>query len=321
MVSLRKWHPMYEDFTIEEGREKGLTIRFHGPWLDTSMYETPVLSIVNEVYYRMQYDYAELFKDFRDRLDDKFLKVLHNTWYTGTFSDFGFRRRLSDEAQELAITMFMRLKERPGCISRFIGTSNVYYAKKHGITAVGTFAHELPMCIGQGNPKHNPAYSNWYTLDAWFREYGVLNGIALTDTITTDCFLRDFQYTFASIFKGVRHDSGDPIFWGEEMLKHYEGLGIDPKSKTLLFSDSLNFKKANNIFWHFRGQADLAYGIGTYITNDTSAEPLNIVIKPVKCNGWPVAKLSDAAGKCMCTDEEYLTDLRRSISRRMKYEA
>ena len=84
------------------------------------------------------------------------------------------------------------------------------------------------MCVGQGNHKHNPAYSNWYALDAWVREYGVLNGIALTDAITTDCFLRDFQLTYATLFSGVRHDSGDPVEWGEKMIAHYRKLGIDP---------------------------------------------------------------------------------------------
>ena len=111
----------------------------------------------------------------------------------------------------MAVRKFAELKDYPDCPSRFIGTSNVYLAKKYGLTPVGTMAHEWVMCVGQGNHKHNPAYSNWYALDAWVKEYGVLNGTALTDTITTDCFLRDFQLTYATLFSGVRHDSGDPI--------------------------------------------------------------------------------------------------------------
>ena len=106
-------------------------------------------------------------------------------------------------------------------------------------------AHEWIMCVGQGDHRHNPAYSNHYALNAWVNEYGVLNGIALTDTITTDCFLQDFDLTFATLFSGVRHDSGDPYDWGEKMLSHYESLGLDTKTKTLLFSDSLDCK---NIF-------------------------------------------------------------------------
>ena len=123
--------------------------------------------------------------------------------------------------------------------SACIGTSNVYLAKKWNVTPVGTMAHEWIMCTGQGNHKHNPAYSNWYALDAWVKEYGILNGIALTDTITTDCFLKDFQLTYSTLFSGVRHDSGDPFAWGEKLISHYESLGIDPKRKTLLFSDGL----------------------------------------------------------------------------------
>ena len=118
-------------------------------------------------------------------------------------------------------------------------------------------AHEWIMCVGQGNHKHNPAYSNWYALDAWVKEYGVLNGTALTDTITTDCFLEDFQLTFATLFSGVRHDSGDPLVWGEKMIKHYEKLGIDTKTKTLLFSDSLDFERADKICRHFSKKAAL----------------------------------------------------------------
>ena len=185
---------------------------------------------------------------------------------------------------------------------------------------VGTMAHEWIMCSGQGNHKHNPSYSNWYALDAWVKEYGVLNGIALTDTITTDCFLKDFQLTYATLFSGVRHDSGDPIAWGEKMIKHYESLGIDPKTKTLLFSDSLDFDKADQLFHHFHNRVNVAFGIGTYISNDTDVPALNIVMKTTKCNGMDVAKLSDVEGKGMCKNPEYVDYLRRCIDWRMNYE-
>ena len=185
---------------------------------------------------------------------------------------------------------------------------------------MGTVAHEWFLCVGQGNHKHNPAYSNWYALNAWFEEYGTLNGIALTDTIGTDVFLRDFKLTFASLFAGVRHDSGDPYEWGEKMLKAYQTLGIDTRTKTLLFSDSLNFEKADKIFRHFHTRANIAFGIGTYLSNDTCIEPLNIVIKPVLCNGQDVAKLSDAPGKGMCRNPEYVDYLKRTINWRLEHE-
>jgi nicotinate phosphoribosyltransferase len=200
-----------------------------------------------------------------------------------------------------------------------VGTSNVYLAKKHGITPVGTMAHEWIMCVGQGNHKHNPAYSNWYALDAWVKEYGVLNGTALTDAITTDCFLKDFQLTYSTLFSGVRHDSGDPYEWGEKMISHYEELGIDPKTKTLLFSDSLDFDRATKINRYFKDKVKTAFGIGTYIANDTEVPALNIVMKTTACNGMDVAKISDVEGKGMCKNPEYIHYLQRCIDWRMEH--
>lgn len=319
---LRLWQPRFEDFTITTDEECGLGIETKGTWLNTSMYEIPTLAIVNEVFFRMQYDYEDLLESFKERLDKKFEDVRTNRYNIGTFSEFGLRRRLSREAQELAVEKFSHLHDCKDatCKSNFIGTSNVYLAKIFGITPVGTMAHEWIMCTGQGNHKHNPAYSNWYALDAWVREYGVLNGIALTDTITTDCFLRDFQLTYATLFSGVRHDSADPIEWGEKMMEHYKSLDIDPMTKTLLFSDSLNFEKAAAIADHFKGKAKVAFGIGTYIANDTKVPALNIVMKTTFCNGQDVAKLSDVDGKGMCKNPEYVDYLKRSIKWRMDHE-
>jgi nicotinate phosphoribosyltransferase len=317
---LRLWQPRFEDFEISTNADCGLAIETKGTWLNTSMYEIPTLAIVNEVYFRMAYDYNELLDSFNERLEDKFQKVKDNYWYLGVFSEFGLRRRLSEEAHELVVGKFSHLNDTMHSASKFIGTSNVYLAKKFGVTPVGTMAHEWIMGVGQGNPKHNPAYSNWYALDAWVKEYGVLNGIALTDTITTDCFLKDFRLTYATLFSGVRHDSGDPIAWGEKMVKHYESLGIDPMTKTLLFSDSLNFEKANEIWMHFHRKAKVAFGIGTYMANDTKVAPLNIVMKTTAINGSPVAKLSDCEGKGMCKDAAYVEYLKNSIKWRMEHE-
>lgn len=334
---LRLWRPNFDDFDIRyTGGKKdsgcGLEIETRGTWLNTSMYEIPTLAIVNEVYFRMRYDgsdktsptYAALMEDFGNRLDKKYDRIASGRWFAGTFSDFGLRRRLSAEAQELMIQKFMALRDSPEpfarCQTRFIGTSNVYLAKKYGITPVGTMAHEWIMCAGQGNHKHNPAYSNWYALDAWVKEYGVLNGTALTDTITTDCFLRDFQLTYATLFSGVRHDSGDPLDWGDKMLMHYRKLGVDAHGKTLLFSDSLNFQATDRIYRHFQDRCKVAFGIGTYLTNDTCVPPLNIVMKTTRCNGQDVAKLSDVEGKGMCKNQDYVDYLRRAIDWRMQHE-
>ena len=314
---LRLWKPRYEDFEITEDGDCGLSIEARGTWLNTSMYEIPTLAIVNEVYFRMAHDYEHLISSFKEKLEEKISRLAKDDLCIGTFSEFGLRRRLSAEAQDLAVK---RLAEADLGSSSFIGTSNVFLAKKYGLVPVGTMAHEWIMCVGQGDHRHNPAYSNHYALSAWVNEYGVLNGIALTDTITTDCFLRDFDLTFATLFSGVRHDSGDPYVWGEKMLSHYESLGIDTKTKTLLFSDSLDFEKADAIYRHFCGRAKVAFGIGTYLSNDTDVHALNIVMKTTSCNGQAVAKVSDTAGKGMCKDAGYVEFLESCIHWRMEHE-
>lgn len=313
---LRLWKPRFEDFTITEDAECGLFIETKGTWLNTSMYEIPTLAIVNEVYFRMAYDYDILLADFERRLDNKMAVLYDDTYDIGTFSEFGLRRRLSAEAQEMVVS---KLKDAYIGGSKFVGTSNVYLAKKYNVVPVGTMAHEWIMCVGQGNHKHNPAYSNYYALEAWVKEYGVLNGIALTDTITTDCFSKDFQLTFATLFSGVRHDSGNPFIWGEKMIKHYQSLNIDPKTKTLLFSDSLDIETAHAINNYFKDKAKVAFGIGTYLSNDTFAPALNIVMKVTACNGQPVAKISDVEGKGMCPDLDYVNYLKRCIQWRMTH--
>ncbi len=315
---LRLWKPRFEDFSFGTDAPCGLTIETKGTWLNTSMYEIPTLAIVNEVYFRMAYDYTELMNSFRDRLEAKIAGIIDGTYELGAFSEFGLRRRLSGEAQELAVDSLAKAKLPAGNI--FVGTSNVYLAKKLGLKPIGTMAHEWIMCVGQGNHKHNPAFSNWYALDAWVKEYGVLNGTALTDAITTDCFLKDFQLTYATLFSGVRHDSGDPYEWGDKMIEHYNSLGIDPKTKTLLFSDSLDFERATAINRYFKDKAKTAFGIGTFIANDTKVEPLNIVMKTTACNGMDVAKLSDIEGKGMCKNPDYIHYLKRCIDWRMKHE-
>jgi nicotinate phosphoribosyltransferase len=314
---LKLWQPDFNDFEIGTDAECGLTIEAMGTWLNTSMYEIPVLAIVNEVYFRMKYDYKELMESFERKLDAKIEALTSGKYCIGNFSEFGLRRRLSVDAQEMAVK---KLASTDLGNSHFVGTSNVYLAKKFGVSPVGTMAHEWIMCTGQGNHKHNPAYSNWYALDAWIKEYGILNGTALTDTISTDCFLKDFQLTYSTLFSGVRHDSGDPFVWGEKMIEHYKSLGIDPATKTLLFSDSLDFETADRIYKAFAGTAKVAFGIGTYISNDTDVEALNIVMKTTKCNGMDVAKISDVDGKSMCKNPEYVDYLTRCIKWRMEHD-
>ena len=315
---LRFWHPRYEEFNISTNDPCGLAITTSGSWLCTSFYEVVTLAIVNEVYFRMQYNYDELMDGFKARLNEKVKLLETGECQLNTFSEFGLRRRLSHEAQDLVVET---LKNTNMIGSTFVGTSNVYMARKHKTKAIGTTAHEYILAVGQGNPKINPAYSNHYYLESWVKEYGVQNGIALTDTITTDCFLRDFKETYCHLFSGVRHDSSDPIEWAHKMINHYKSFGIDPRSKTFLFSDSLDFNRANNIREQVGHLCNVAFGIGTFLTNDTGIVPaLNIVMKPTIVNNQYCAKLSDCEGKNMCTNPEYIDYLKRCVAWRMEHE-
>ena len=321
---LSDWRPHRGDILVNEGGvtpdgDCGLAIEAHGTWLRTMMYEIPILAIVSEVYYAFEYGLDDMGRgaldmDFKTRARQKLQAIKDGTYDIGAFSEFGLRRRYSGEMQDWLIGLMVAHKT-PG----FVGTSNLYLARKYGIKPVGTMAHEFIMVSGQGHPEHNPAYSNFYALRAWNREYGTQNGIALTDTLGTDIFLRDFDQNFATLFSGVRHDSGNPILWGEKMIAHYKSLGIDPAAKTLLFSDSLDFARATEIKRYFDGKAKVAFGIGTYLSNDTKAEPLNIVMKVIEANGVPAAKLSDCAGKGMCRDTSYVDYLRRTIDWRLAH--
>lgn len=320
---LRIWKPRYQDFTISADGECGLSLDAAGTWLNTSMYEIPVLAIINEVFYRMSYDYDALFEQYRRRLDEKSRWLKDGTYNLGIFSEFGLRRRLSAEAQELAVQTLCGGSFKD---SKCIGTSNVYLAKKFNVVPVGTMAHEFVMCVGQGNPMFNPAYSNKLAMDSWTKEYGVLNGTYLTDTIGDETAHLDMEYTYSVSFAGVRHDSGDPYEWGEAWINHFEGYydkyhdeRVNPKNKTLLFSDSLDFERASKLYGHFKSRIKVAFGIGTYIANDTDVPPLNIVMKVTECNNRPVAKLSNSDGKTMCEDDEYIEYLKKTINWRLSH--
>lgn len=319
---LRRWYPRQEQIQIRECTDPliercGMIITASGEWLDTSMYEIPILAIVNEVYFAFKYGIGTLNEEFKKRAMEKLADLNCGRYRLGAFSEFGLRRRYSGEMQDWIVG---ELAHGVSSENTFVGTSNVFLAKKYGVKPVGTMAHEFIQVVGQAHHEHNPAYSNYYMMKYWVKEYKTDNGIALTDTITTDCFLRDFDNTYATLFSGVRHDSGDPIRWGWKMIDHYKKLGIDRMSKTLLFSDSLDFEKATKIREVFWDVCRVAFGIGTYISNDTGVEPLNIVMKVIEANGSPVAKLSDVEGKCMCNDTLYVDYLRRCIDWRLKNE-
>ena len=309
---LEDWTPKFKHFEITDDEKTGLAIHTAATQTKCSPYEIPVLEIAAEVYYRNHYDYEAIAKAFKEKTLEKIDLIKRGIYKPGIFSEFGARRRVSYELQDWLIKT-LKENEVPG----FIGTSNVHLAKKYNLTAVGTMAHEFIMSVGQGHQYYNPAYSNWYALDSWIKEYGTMNGIALTDTIGTDVFLRDFKKTFATVFSGVRHDSGDPYAWGDKMIAHYKSLGIDPMTKTLMFSDGLNLKKATELNEYFKGKAKVAFGIGTDWSGPQDIEPLNIVCKVALVNGLDVAKLSDAPGKNMCRNPAAIEHLKNEIAWRM----
>ena len=309
---LRLWHPIRDYVSVELSKEGELSIVVDGPLFSAMQFEIYLLEIVNEVYFRFAYDYNELLASAKERLDAK-IKAMNDGTYTFNFAEFGCRRRLSREWEDEVVRRFVT--ETKSCV----GTSNVYLAKKYNVKPIGTYAHEFVQMY-QGIDSIPLAYTNHYALQDWYDEYKGDNGTALTDTVTTDLFLLDFDRANANNYSGVRHDSGDPYVWGEKMIKHYESYGIDPKSKLLLFSDSLDFDRAQKLQDYFCGKTKVSFGIGTFVSNDTFAEALNIVIKLQYVNGRPVAKLSDTPGKAMCRDEEYLEYLKRSVEFRLNRE-
>jgi nicotinate phosphoribosyltransferase len=322
LASIRFLKPYFIDFLslyrpkrdnvrawLETGKaEPELRIEVTGPWFLTIHFEMPILSIVNEVYFRHTSDFPSVERSGRERLDAKIAAVAREGF---PFSEFGTRRRYSRAWHEYVT---QRLSEKlPPEI--FLGSSNVLMSMRLGTRPIGTMAHEF-IQAGQAAGNVTLADSQRAMLQAWVDEYRGDLGIALSDTLGTDKFLRDFDLYFAKLYDGVRHDSGDPFAWGERMLEHYRSLKIDPRTKSFVFSDSLDFDLAARLWRAFNDQAKVSFGIGTNLTNDFEGiTPLSIVVKMVECNGRPVAKLSDNPAKTMCEDQGYLTYLRSVTAR------
>ena len=284
-----------------------IDIQIQGPWLHTILFEIPVLAIVNEVYFRNTQPVPD-FVEGRKRLDQK-IEALHAERLSDLkIADYGTRRRFSKAwHEELLRVLLARLGT--GAAGQLAGTSNALFAMKLGLTPLGTMAHEyLQACQALGPRLRD---SQVFAFETWAREYRGDLGIALSDVYGMEPFLRDFDMYFCKLFDGARHDSGDPFNWGERMIEHYRHNRVDPLTKTLIFSDGLTVERIIALYQQFRGRCQLAFGIGTNLTNDLGYEPLQIVIKMVQCNGQPVAKLSDTPSKNMCDDEKYLAYLRQ----------
>jgi nicotinate phosphoribosyltransferase len=282
--------------------EIDITVR--GPWLHTIMFEIPVLAIVNEIYFRNTVkgpDYAE----GRRRLDQKIALITSRPELAELkVADYGTRRRFSRLWHE---EVLIECRDKLG--PHLAGTSNVHFAMKEGLIPLGTMAHEyLQACQALGPRLRD---SQTFGFETWAKEYRGDLGIALSDVYGMDAFLRDFDLYFCKLFDGARHDSGDPFDWGERLIQHYEASRIDPRTKTLIFSDALTFPLIIELFLRFKDRTKVAFGIGTNLTNDLGYTPMQIVIKMVRCNGQPVAKLSDTPAKNMCDDEAYMQYLRQ----------
>ncbi|WP_411754545.1 nicotinate phosphoribosyltransferase [Serratia sp. (in: enterobacteria)] len=301
-----RFKPQQVEVINQDGK---LTIRIAGPWREVIMWEVPLLAVISEVVHRHRSSQVTVemavdqlhkklarFKKMASDIDISHFKLM----------DFGTRRRFSGKVQHAIVSTLKA--EFP----YLVGTSNYDLARQLNLSPVGTQAHEWFQAHQQISPVL--ANSQRAALQAWLDEYPAQLGIALTDCIAMDAFLRDFGAQFANRYDGLRHDSGDPVEWGEKAIAHYQKLGIDPMTKTLVFSDNLDLDKALDLYRHFYTRVKLVFGIGTRLTCDIpGVKPLNIVIKLVECNGKPVAKLSDSPGKTICHDQAFVKALRKAF--------
>lgn len=300
--------------TMPDGTSQ-LRITISGLWKETILYETIIMSIVSEVRSRQRWSDIP-FGQFQTVLEGKvrYLKseLKRRNITNFKFSDMSTRRRFSFKAQKTMLEYLCL--EVPDCLT---GTSNYHLARELNLTPIGTVAHEWFM---GHQALVSVRDSQKIALQRWQEMFNGALGIALTDTIGIDAFLKDFDEDLSNAYFGVRHDSGCPFTWGEKMIKHYQSLNIDPMTKTLVFTDGLNFEQALNICEHFRDRIQVSFGIGTFLANDMgdyindkgeAYQPLSIVIKMVSCNDSPVAKISDEPEKAMCEDIFFLMNLKR----------
>jgi nicotinate phosphoribosyltransferase len=285
-----------------------LTIRATGPQVHVMGFEIFVLYIVNELYFR-RFDQDSALMEGRKRLSAK-IDLLRRfaqepaCRHPFEFFDFGVRRRFSGAWHEEVVATLAR--DVP---QFFKGTSNVYLAMKYKLVPIGTMAHEYLQSFQSFGVRLRDFQKA--ALEDWVQEYRGDLGTALTDVVGMDAFLADFDLYFAKLFDGLRHDSGDPVVWGEKALAHYAKLRLDAHTRRLVFSDGLDLPTAFSLYRHFADRTMTGFGIGTNLSNDTGIKPLNVVMKLMSCNGQPVAKLSDSAGKTLCKDETFLAYLRQ----------
>lgn len=288
--------PMKNAFFGVHNDNGKLKIHVEGLWWNAILYEVPVLAIVNELAFDNVSETLDTLEKYQwEDAREKFLRKLEfvRNYPTMTYVDFGTRRRFSKSFHDF--TVGMQTEKCPN----FVGTSNLMLARKYGIKAIGTVAHEWQMAhLGLAD---RISQAQKRALHVWQQEFGEALGIALSDTFTSDAFFRDFDGVLSRAYDGVRHDSGCPFEFGEKAITHYENLNIDPRQKTVVFSDGLNFDSMFDVWKHFVGRIHVTFGVGTFLTGagNFDLKPLNIVMKITSCDGTPCIKLSDVPGKVM----------------------
>jgi nicotinate phosphoribosyltransferase len=288
------------------GRDGKFYLTIKGTWVDTILFEVPILAIISEVWSKSSQavrsgipalTITEKIDMIQKEAPDMFLL------------EFGTRRRYSFDEQ---FEVIREMKERIPQVLK--GTSNMLIAMKLGIPAGGTMAHEMFQCAQALYPmvSHHEDL-----MQAWYDEFHPYLLCALSDTLGRKYFLTTFNGELANLYDGTRQDSGNPFAYGDAIVNHYRRLGIDPKSKYVVFSDSLDIPKAVNLHKAYKETIGVRFGIGTNLTNDVGIVPLSIVIKVQMCEGVPVVKISDSTGKTMCRDDNYRKFMYDFIGRRV----
>lgn len=283
--------------TIKTDERGDIAAHTTGDWPLVTFWETVVMSEINELYFKNKLTNEgrsadELYVEGERRLSEK-IELLKSRPDI-KIADFGTRRRFSYGWQKHVVERLA--SELP---ENFIGTSNIYLAHTLGLRPIGTYAHELPMVYAALADKEgrNPLEGHNEMLQDWEAVYRGDLSTALTDTFTSNFFFADFTQTQAENWKGLRHDSGDPIEFGERVIAYYEQLGIDPLDKTIVFSDGLDIQIILELADHFNGRIKLIFGWGTTLTNDLGLKANNIVMKATNVDGVSTVKLSDDFGK------------------------
>ena len=289
-LSSFRFNPDIIDVYLDE--ERHLHIEVTDYLYKVTLYEVPILAIVSEI--------KNIFFNQRPSREDILSKLAAKVELSNSnalpFSEFGTRRRFSFEVHDWVVDYLK--KHSKYCT----GTSNCYLAMKYNMRPMGTHPHEWFMFHGaQFGYKH----ANYMALENWVNVYDGDLGTALSDTYTSESFLTNFSRKQAKLFDGVRCDSGDELEFVDKLIDRYKELGIDPVTKTIIFSNALDFEKALTLYEYCKGKIRCSFGIGTNLTNDTGYQPSNIVMKLSKCKmnanqSWrECIKLSDDMGKHM----------------------